>query len=178
MKNKGQIGGLIFFFLAVAFIIVAGIFLVFISGALNFVADTVVPEIQGIGTVGDTNITQVSEYAITPINTVIQNLTWLGGAIYVIMVIGLFGLAFTFRLTKMKVLMALFVGFAILMVFVSIIISNMYEDAYNDDGDFGSRLKEQTLLSYMILHSPMIFVVVIFVSGIIMFTGVGEDDFI
>lgn len=177
-KGQGGFGILLGFFILIAIILALGLLLSFGGAIVDLFADTVIPEIQGIGTVGDSNITQYSDYVVSPVNTFVQSFSWLGGLMYVLGIIGIFGLSIAAKFTMNKWLIGLFFGFALLLILCSIFISNIYEEFYTGTDDFSTRLQEQTLLSYMILHSPLIFSVVIFISGIIMFSGVQQESYV
>lgn len=175
MNKQGQIGNILLFFIIVAVLIVVGVVIGILASVIDIATDTIIPEIEGIGMVGDQNITQYSQYGTTPVNTFVQNLTWIGGVMYMMGVVGLFGIAFAFRLTMNRVYIILFFGLAILMIFLSILISNIYEDIYSGGDELSTRLQDQTILSYLVLHSPLIFTIVIFASGIVLFSGVSEE---
>ena len=86
------------------------------------------------------------------------------------------GLAFAFRITGNRWLMAIFVACMFLVILGSIFISNIYQDFYEDTGEIGEGLHDMTLLSFLILNSPIIISVIGFVSGIIMFSGTEEEN--
>jgi hypothetical protein len=69
-------------------------------------------------------------------------------------------------------------GFYILLVFLlilgTVVLSNMYQDIYSGNDEIGLRLQAQTLMSYMILYSPMIMTLIAFIAGVIMFSGSNE----
>ena len=56
-------------------------------------------------------------------------------------------------------------------------MSNMYQDIYTGDDDIATRLQEQTIMSFLILHSPFIMALIATIGGVIMFgmknTGMG-----
>jgi hypothetical protein len=180
MNKQGQIfesfGLIIGFFILIAIILAAGFFIVMGSSVVNMVADEVVPVINDIQTVGDTNITQAANYVVTPVNNTIQNFTWLSGVLYLIAILSIFGFAFGYRITANKALIPLFFLIAFLMIILSIVFSNVYQDFYEGTDSFAGIMQEHTLLSYLILNSPMIMTIIIFVSGIVMFTGVGQEN--
>ena len=95
-----------------------------------------------------------------------------------IAIIGLFGLAVTYRMTMNRLFIAIFFALAILLIIMSILMSNIYEDIYTGTDEFGTKMKEQTMMSYLILHSPMVFTVVIFISGIVLFSGIRQEEFV
>lgn len=175
MKNKrGDIGNILFVVVVLFVILFAGVIIAFGVLTTDWVADVVVPEISTLGMVGSSNLTEYAGYTIAPVNTFVQSFTWLGGVIYALIIVAAIGLSFVFRFTGNKWLMAFFIGCMFMLAIASIFISNIYEDFYNDGGDVGTRLHEQTLLSYLILYSPLIMIVVGFICGVIMFTG--END--
>lgn len=181
MKNKkGQNAlGIIFFIGLLAIILIIGFIMAIGSSVTNYVADEVVPELSGLGVVGNTNLTEVSQYTIQPANVVIQSLTWLTGVFYVIMLLGSLGIAFSMRGSGANGwLIGLYFMLVILLIFLSIFISNMYQDFYETSGDFGNIMREHGLLSYMILYAPMIYAVIGFITGAIIFSGKQEESYV
>ena len=160
--------GLMFLLIFLAFIVIIG------SSIINLVADEVVPEISDLGMIGASNLTEYSEYSIDPANNFIQNLTWMTGIFFVFGIVGILGIAFIFKSTGETWMIGLFVGLVLLLVISCIFLSNIYEEFYDGDDDIALRLKEHTLLSYMILYSPAIMVIIAFLSGIILFSGQQE----
>ena len=174
-NNKGQITNIIYLVGILFILMFIGLLLAFGGSIINWVMDESVPELTSLGTVGDSNLTEYSSYTITPVNTIIQNFTWLFGIFYILALVSCFGLAFAFRITGNKWLISLFVIMIFMLIITSIFISNIYEDFYNDSGEIGTRLHEQTLLSWLLLYSPLVMSVIGFVCGIIMFTGEREE---
>lgn len=176
MNNRGQYGFLLFFFLFVAILMAVGFGVAILIGIINIASDEIIPEIEGIGTVDDNiNITEYAEYTTTPIETLINSFSWMGGLAYMIGIFGLFALAITYRVSMNRIFIFIFFAFALLLLMMSMFMSNIYEEFYNDTDELAVELKDQVLLSWLILYSPMIFAVVIFISGIILFTGQGEE---
>ena len=175
MNKHGEFPLMLLFFIIVAVILVAGLFLSMGTSVIKIFTDVAIPELESIGSVGGSNISQYSAYVTTPIDIFVNSLSWMGGVVYLIAFIGLFGIALGFRVTMNKWLIGLFVLFAVLIIFMSIFISNIYESLYQDGTEFGENIRDQTLLSFLILQSPLILTIVIFVSGIVMFTGVGRE---
>lgn len=179
MDKKAQSFGMFLgFFILVAIIMAAGLFVIVGSSMVNYGMDIIAPEISDIGMLGSANMTAIADYSITPLNTVIQGFVWLTGALYFITFLSLFGLAIGFKATMSRWMIPLFLLMAVLMIFASIFISNMYQDMYTSNDDITNIMKEHTLLSWLILHQPMIFTIIILVSGIIMFSGMREEDMI
>ena len=177
-KGEANFGMFLGFFILVAIIMGAGLFIIVGSSAVNYAMDIIAPEVSSIGMLGSANMTTISSYAITPLNTLVQGFVWLTGALYFITFFGLFALAIGFKATMSKWMIPLFLLMAVLMLFASIFISNMYQDMYTTNDDVTIIMKEHVLLSWLILHQPMIFTVIILTSGIIMFSGMKEEDMI
>lgn len=177
MNKRGDITAIILFVFVLFLLLFAGFAMVVGSSVVNYVFDTAVPELTDLGQIGDSNFTQIAGQTITPLNNVVQNFTWISGVLYVMMLIGVIGIAFAARVSPSKWLIGFFFLVALLLIMGSIFISNMYEDFYDDSGDLGTILKEHIILSYMILYSPAIFSFVIFIAGIILFSGMSEEGF-
>lgn len=176
MRNKrGDIMSIIWIVSILFVILLIGLLLAFGSMTINWVFDEAVPELSNLGMVGSANLTEVAGYTLAPVNNVVQSFTWLTGVIYILGLVGCLGLAFAFRFTGSKWLMGFFFACMFLLIVTSIFISNIYEEFYSDGGDVGSMLHEQVLMSWLILYSPMVMCIVGFISGIIMFTGEGEE---
>jgi len=172
-NKKGNFPLMLLFFIIVAVVLVVGLFIGIGTGVITIFADEFIPAISEIGMVGDTtNLTEYSGYALNPVNTFINSLTWMGGVLYLVAFIGLFGLAIGFRVTMSKWLIVMFILLALLLVIMSIYISNIYEDLYQDSSELGESIREQGLLAFLILNSPLILIIVIFASGIVLFAGV------
>ena len=178
-RNKKGIMGIIIFVIFLFLVLFIGVIMALGGGVLNWVFDEAVPELTGLGDdVGGVNMTAVSGYTIAPVNNIVQSFSWLGGVLYVMMLIGVMGLAIVFRGSPNRWLIGFFVLVVLVLIMGSIFMSNIYEEFYSDTGTLGDHLKEQTILSSMILYSPMIFSVIAFISGIILFSGRQEEEFI
>ena len=179
MKHrKGNVFAVILIVGVLFLLLLAGLFLSFGILTLDWVFDEAVPELTNLGNVGDANLTEISGYTISPVNSIVQSFTWLGGLVYVFAFVGCLALAFAYRMTGGKWLMGLFLVCLFLLVVASIFISNIYEDFYNGNDDVGTRLKEQTLLSWLILYSPIVISIIGAISGIIMLTGENENAYV
>ena len=88
------------------------------------------------------------------------------------------GFAFTMRQAPSKWLMGFYVMLMLILVMGSIFISNIYEDFYTGTDDLAVRLQQQAILSFMILYSPMIFSVIGFITGIILFSGMQQEEYV
>jgi len=112
------------------------------------------------------------------LNNLLQNFTWITGVLYVLMLIGSVGFAYASRVRPSNWLIGFYILLVILLIMGSILMSNIYEDFLNDSGDFSDRLREHTTLSFMILYSPTIFAVIGILTGIILFSGRQEEEFV
>ncbi len=178
MNKKGNIGAIIFFFVILFVVLFLGFIMLTGSAVLNWVFDEAVPELSNLGMVGDTNMTDVATYTISPVNNIVQSFTWLTGVLYVMFLIASVGMAFFFRMSPSKWLMGFYFMLVIILVMGSIFISNMYEDFSGGTDDLSTRLAEHTLLSFMILNSPVILTAVAFITGIVMFSGMQQEEYI
>ena len=135
IKNKrGNMGLIIFFFVLLFLIMFTGFLMIVGSSILNFVWDESVPILSDLGVVEDSNITEYASYTIAPVNTVIQNFTWLTGVLYVMMLIGSVGFAFIMKTTPSRWLMVFYFLCVILLVTGAIIMSGarlFYNDGAN-----------------------------------------------
>lgn len=178
MNNKrGQVWGILLVAGAILLLLFLGILFAIGGATTSYVSTTILPELQGIGVVGDTNVTQSVNYTFGTLDTFIQQYTWIGGLLYMFGILAIFGLAFSFRLTHMKWLAVLWVLFTIVIVICSLFLSNIYEEFYTGTDDLATRLQAQPLLSYMILYSPGIISFISIIAGIIMFTGPTEETY-
>ena len=157
-------------------LMIVGLILAFGGMAVKWSVDTISPELKNLGMAGDTNMTSIGNTVVTPIQSLVDSFSWLFGLLYVFGLLMMFGLAFAFRINGNKWLMTIFFACMFLLIVGSIFISNIYQDFYEDTGNVGDTLKDMTLLSFMLLNSPIIITVIGFVSGIIMFSGFGEGE--
>ena len=175
MNKKANALPILIFIGLLILIVIIGMIVSFSVVVVDWSADEVVPVFSDLGVIGSTNFTEVAELTIAPVNSFVQSLGWIVGIIYMISLIVMIALAFAFRNFGSPWLIGLFFLLVIIIIMTSILLSNMYEDFYADTGDVGSRLREQTILSFFILESPAILAVIAFISGAIMFTGNREE---
>lgn len=175
MNNKGQMGLLIGFFVFIALILGLGFLISVVFSSIDIAVDEIVPVFNEIGVVGNTNVSQAAGYVINPVNTVIQSYTWIGGIMYLIGLFGILGLSFGYRTTLNRWYIGFFFVFAILLLVVAMVISNVYEEIYTGTDDIATRLQDQQILSWLLLYSPLIIGAFIFIGGIIMFSGIAEE---
>ena len=178
MNKKGNIVLIAAFFVLLIGILFVGFIMVTGSSVINWVFDIAVPELSNMGMVGDTNMTEVAGYTIEPLDNVIQNFTWLTGVLYILMLVASVGFAFVSRMQPEKWLIGFYIACVLIMVMASILVSNIYEEFYDGSDELATRLQEHTLLSWMILYSPMVLTIIAFATGIILFSGFRQEEFV
>jgi len=168
-NKKGGIGIIIFF--SVLFgVLIIGFGATLLWAVVDYASDELTPIFDGLGMVGDTNMTTVSGYSIDKLDTVIQSFNWIIAIMYLLLLVFTVVFIFISGYQPHPAFMGLFIAFMVLLIFGCIIISNMYEDFYTGNDDIASRLKEQGITSYLILYSPLIMSFIAIIGGIIMFT--------
>lgn len=160
---------ILFVVLFLGFVVVVG------SSILNWVFDEATPELTNLGMVGDANMTDIASFTITPLNTLVQSFTWITGVLYVMVLVGSLGVVFLTDESTSKWLIGFYVVIMLLLIMGSIYISNIYEDFYDGTDALATRLKEHTVLSFMVLYSPTIFTIIGFIAGVILFSGIRSE---
>ena len=178
MNKKGNIMPLIIFIGLLFLLLIFGFLMVVGSAILNWVFDESIPVLTDLGVVGGTNFTQISELTVIPLNNFVQSFVWLTGVLYVLMLIGVMGIALVFRGSPDKWLIGFFFALILLLILGAMFMSNIYEEFYTGTDDLATRLQEHTILSFMILYSPAIFTIISFMSGIILFSGKQEEGLV
>ncbi len=178
MNNKTQLRVILVFFVLLFLTMFIGVMFAFGSAVINWTFDEIVPELTNLGQVGEANLTQAAEFTLVPLNNLVQSFTWITGVLYVMLLIGIVGSTVAFRTSPSRWLMGFFFVLMILLIFGSILMSNIYEDFYTGTDEIATILQEHTILSNLILYSPAIFTVVCFLMGIILFSGMQQEDFV
>ena len=175
MNKKGNVMGLIMFGFLLLVILALGFIVAVGSSIFTWGLSTVVPEVSNLGTADGVNLTQTAELTIVPVNNLVQNASWLTGVLFVIVLIASIGLAMSFRMTGNKWLIGFYFVLMLMIVMGAILISNMYEDFYNGTDEFALELQSYSLLTLMIIQSPLIFTLIGFITGVVIFSGMGEE---
>ena len=176
VKNKrGNMMAILLIVGLLFMLVMVGIMMVIGSSTINYVMDVTVPELTGIGMAGDFNATHATDITIVPVNTFIQNFTWVAGLLYFFGLIGIFGLAFAFKSTGDKWLIGLFLSLVLILVIGCIFMSNIYEDIYSGTDAMALIMQEHVMLSFLIVYSPAIMSIIAFIAGIVLFSGSPED---
>lgn len=171
-KDKKGIMGIVFFFLILFTILIIGFIAVMVIAGIDFASDTITPVMEDLGMVGSTNLTQASQVTFGTVDTFVQSLPWLLTFAYVSMIVFSIIFVVSYHFNPHPAFIGVYFLFVVLLIFGSIVISNMYQDIHQtNDADFGGRVREQSSMSFLILHSPKIFAVIAFLVGIYIFAG-------
>ena len=173
-KDKTGQMGIIFFFIIILLILIVGFILSVSIGIFNYVGDELTPILTDLGQVNisstsDINFSESGQYTFGTLNTFNQNLAWVIGFLYVAALLFSIGFVIAFESNPNPFFIGMYFLFMVLIIFGAIILSNMYQDIYEGDDEIASRLREQTLLSYMILYSPFILGLIATIAGIYLF---------
>lgn len=178
-NKRANIVAISIIFIIMFLVLFLGVIMAFGDVVLNWAMDEATPLLTNLGTVENVNLTKTADITIVPLNNLIQNFTWMTGVLYFLMIIGIFGIAISMRLEANKWLIGFFFMCMILLVLASIFISNIYEDFLNDPGsEIALRLTEHTILTFMIVNAPVIFTIIGFIVGIIIFSGIASEEFV
>lgn len=175
MNKKANFFAMILIFLAIVVLLLVGFGASLLGATLNNVASEIVPVFNSLGTVGDTNFSQVTQLTLTPVQATLGTLDYLFGVLYFVSLFMILALAVSFRMSGNQWIIPVFIVFSILLLIVSIVVSNAYEEFYSSDDIIGTNLREQTIMSYALIYAPAVSVFLFFICGIIMFTGTRED---
>ena len=173
MNKKGVIG-IIIFFVLLFLILIIGFIAAMAVGIIDFASDTVTPVLKDLGVVGDTNVSQAAEFTFGVTDKLVQSLPWVVGFLYVAALIFSVLFAISYKESPHPVFIGFYVILIILLIFGSIVMSNMYENIYMGTDEIAVRLQEQILLSYMILYSPAILSLIALLTGIYLFAKPAE----
>jgi len=169
MGKKGAIGIIIFFILLMT-ILVLGFIAVMVVSVIDIASDAITPIMSDLGVVGSTNLSEVSGYTFEKGNTIVQALPWIIAIGYVLALVFTLVFVLVVGYNPHPAFIGLYLALMILLIFMCIIMSNMYQDIYTGGDDLAIRLQAQTTMSYLILHSPFIMAIIAVIGGIIMFT--------
>jgi len=177
MNNKGQstLQNVILFSLILVGIMAFGLVMTVTGTVVKMTTEKVIPGVIGVGSTTDLNVGGKADDAANILEQGANLMPMLMGIIYLLSILGTFGLAFAFRMQGDKYLLVLYFLLSIIVIFASILVSNIYQNFYESGGLFGNELQEATLLSWLMLYSPLIFVIITFIGATLMFSGIGEE---
>lgn len=178
MKNKGQITtiAIITLGLVAMVLIIAGLTIGW--SIVKSATDEIIPELNSIGEVSPgINISEYTDTATKPVNSIIENLGLIMGLIYILGIMGILSYAFIFRSDSNGWILAFFIALVLALVLICILISNFYEEFYLGSDVIGETLRSSSLVSYLIIYSPIIMGLVSIIAGIILFTGKSTEGY-
>lgn len=167
-NKKGGIG-IIVFFVVLIVVLVVGFIAAIGWTILDIASDEITPIMIDLGMVGDSNVSQYAEYGFGVANTFIQSMPWLIAMGYILALIFTLVFIFLAGYNPHPAFIAFYISLMILLVFGCVVMSNMYQDIYSGTDEIATRLQEQTIMSYMILHSPFIMALIAIIGGVLMF---------
>ena len=175
-NKKGGIGIIIFFAVLMG-VLVLGFIATLGWSVLDIASDELTPIFEGLGMVGDTNLSEVSTLTIGVVDGFIQSVPWLIALAYILALV--FTLVFVFLVgyNPSPAYFAFFFSLMLLLILGCVVMSNMYQDIYTGNDEIALRLQEQVIMSFLILHSPFIMSLIAVIGGVLMFgmknTGMG-----
>ena len=171
-KDKRGFMNFLFFFLILFTILIIGFIAVVGVSLVKYTSGVITPIMTDIGVVGNTNISEASQYTFGTVNTIVNAFPWLLAFTYVAMLIFSIVFVVSYKFNPNPVYIGVYFIFVILLIFGAILISNMYENLYNtNDSVIGPGLRDQTAMSFMMLRSPWILTIIAFIVGIYIFAG-------
>jgi hypothetical protein len=171
LKNdKRGVIGIIMFFLILMGVLIIGFIAAMLTGVFDFASDTITPVMKELGMVDDINVSESTTIVFGTMETVSSSLPLLMGFLYVGALIFSVIFAVSYSFNPNPILIGFYLLLIVLLIFAAITMSNMYQDIYSGTDEIATRLREQTLLSYMILYSPYILSVIAFITGIYLFS--------
>lgn len=133
---------------------------------------TVFSEVRSIGNItSGVNVSQAADHVFIPVENILNNYSMYAAMLYIFGIVLIFTLAFIFRDNVNLLTISLFFVSAMLIIIFAIILSNTYEEFYMASDFLGTSLREATMASYLILYSPAIMSIVVFIAGIILMSG-------
>ena len=175
-KNKKGGIGIIIFFAVLMGVLVLGFIASIAWTVMDIASDEITPIMEGLGMVGDTNLSQAATYSFGVVDTMVQALPWLIALGYVMALIFTLVFVFIVGYNPHPSFIALYFALMVLLIFGCIIMSNMYEDIYTGTDEIATRLQEQTIMSYLLLHSPFVMAMIAAVGGILMFARQASSE--
>ena len=175
-KNKKGAIGILIFTGVLFLILVIGFAAAILIGVLDIVSDEITPIMTDLGVVGSANMSEYGEMGFGTLNTFIQALPWLVALGYIMALIFTIVFIFIVGYSPHPAFIAFYIALMILLILGCVLFSNMYQDIYTGNDDLAIRLQEQTILSYMLLHSPFIMVMIMVIGGLLMFTRQASSE--
>lgn len=141
--------------------------------------DIIIPVFDNIGNDEPVaNISKGAQIVTRPITAIVDQFSLMTTMLFMVGIISVFALAFTFRGEVSGWNMAFFFALVMGIILIAILISNSYEDLYTGTDSIAVGLQQAGLISWLILQSPTILTIVSFIAGIILFSGSPQESII
>jgi len=176
LNNKRGMIGIILFFVMLFVILIVGFMGAMIVGVVDYTFDEITPIMTDLGMAGDFNASQAGEFTFGTLNTIIQAFPWLIALAYVLALVASLLFVIGYNFNPHPVFIGFYIALMLLLMFGSIIMSNMYQDIYDGTDIIATQLHEQALMSYMILYSPFILLLIAVVAGVLFFARTRTGD--
>lgn len=170
-RDKRGAMGIILLFILLLTILIVGFMATIIISIVDYASGEITPVMEGLGMVGDTNMSEASEYTFGTVDTIINAFPWLLVFGYVAFLIFSIIFVMSYKYNPNPIFIGFYVVMVLLVIFGSVILSNMYQDIYDGDNIVATGLQSQGAMSHLIIHSPWIFTVLAFIVGIYLFAG-------
>lgn len=175
MKNKkGNINNILMFSSIIILIMGVGLIMALSGSMIKNFTSTVLPGLTSLPNINGQDLGGKISLASASITTINNALPVMLGVVYMLALVGVLGLAYAFRISGEKYLLVPFLLLGILVILGSIIISNTYENFYRSGTTLAQGLQEMTLLSWLLLYSPVVITILFFIGGAIIFSGFEE----
>jgi len=169
MENKRGAIGIIIFFAVLIMVLIIGFIGVLAWSILDIAREEITPIMVNLGMVGETNLSHASEVSVGVVDGFVQSMPWLIALAYVLALIFTLVFVFIVGYNPSPAYFAFFFSLMLLLVLGCVVMSNMYQDIYTGDDEIATRLQQQTIMSYLILHSPFIMAFIAVIGGVLMF---------
>lgn len=174
-KDKRGVWGIFVFFIVMFSILIVGFVAAISLGVIDFASDTITPILTDLGEVEDMNMSNAMRVTVGVVDGFVQAMPWLLTLGFAMSLV--FSIVFVtmYKTNPHPAFIGLYIALMFLLIFGAIIMSNAYEDIYNRTDELAVRLQENVAMSYMIIYSPAIFVLIAFITGIYMFSSPKEE---
>jgi len=177
MNKKAGIG-LIIFFSVLIIVLIIGFAAAIILSIIDYVSDEVTPIMEDLGVIEGTS-TNMSEYAgwgFGTLDTVVQSLPWVVALGYVMVLVFTLVFIFIIGYNPHPAFIGFYIALMLLLILGCIMMSNIYQDLYEGTDEIAIRLHDQTILSFLILHSPFVMAMIGIIGGILMFARQSSSE--
>ena len=176
INKKAQVEGLFYIALFIMFIIVTTVIVMIGSGFLTFISGEITSATSNLGVVGDTNLTSSVDMTIGIMNSGIQMLSWASGVIIFFGLLAILLFALYIRMNPSGVVIGLWIFMVIIFVITSIYMSSIYDDFKNGTDEIALEMQGMTLGNILMENLATIITIISFIGGVIIFTGIGQDQ--